>query len=196
MTIQTQQKKTQTKMIKTFIEILDILYNYKEYVIYAISVIAFCILSNNEQKAIFNLFFLTFAVKILLSFVVSFVDHKVLRFALNNLTRIIQFLVIGYFSIKYIYKDRRCIIPILVLSSFTVVYFVSSLLMFINDKSLQIIIFNYRYLFGFIIIASLVDYGNIFYDKLFNNRYIDSESIGRIFNDNIIKNMPEIKGNR
>lgn len=151
-------------------------------------------ISNKSQLKIFGFYFVLVLIKY--SFTYLFASNYILidRFIVNNTSRIVEFLLMSLFIYK-IYKDRRTVIPVFILSSISVVYFASIIFILYNNWNVQNIIYNYRYFFGALVVFSFIDYGNKFYDKLFNSRVFSSKLVSNLFNVQIMSNNKEVREN-
>jgi hypothetical protein len=138
------------------------------------------LIGGKDQKKVFALFLGTFLIKIVFSNFVSFFEIKETRFLLNNSFRIFQHLFLSVIITKYIYKDHRAIIPILINTMIVLLYSLSNIAIFYDSWSVQFIIFDYKLIFGSMVILSFIDYGEGAYNGIFgdsvniNNKYIRS----------------------
>jgi len=121
-----------------------------------------------------------------------------INFVLNNTARIIQHLFITFIIYLYIYKDRKAFIPILINTMILVLYCASNMtILFIDSYDLQRIIFSYKEILACIIFLSLLDYGNVFYDKLYTNRVFTSgKYISRLFSAIAFRQLEKEKKER
>ncbi len=140
--------------------------------IYCIPILFLIILGKREQKQAFFFFLFLYALKVVFTSYVAVGFGREDRFLANNTARLIQNLIMSYVLYKYIYKDHRSIIPVLILSIISVVYFISNITILYNDWIVQNLIYNYRYFLGSLIILSIVDLGRKNYERLYDNDYM------------------------
>jgi len=138
------------------------------------------IIKGGEQRKAFLLFAILFTAKVFLTDIikVNFSDDKTTRFFLNNTVRIIQHLIMTISFFYFIYKDKRSIPPILINTMIVVLYFVSNILILFDEWYVQIIIYNYKTLFGCLVIISMVDLGHGFYERIFSSLSLDRIKFG------------------
>lgn len=137
--------------------------------LYSTLLISIILISGKDQKKVFAVFLLIYLIKILFSDYVSTFEIKETRFYLNNSFRVIQHLSLTILISKFIYKDHRAIIPTLINTMIVVFYSLSNIAIFYNNWQFQYIIFDYKELFGGLVLLSFFDYGDKIYNGLFGN---------------------------
>ena len=110
-------------------------------------------------------------------------ENSSINFILNNSSRIIQHLTITFFLFLFIYKDRRCFIPILINTVILVLYTLSNLfILFADSYAIQHVIYGYRYVLGSIVVLSLFDYGEYVYDRMYSNSlFTNNKYVSRLY---------------
>ena len=106
-----------------------------------------------------------------------------MHFFLLNLSRVVQHSIITVVLYLYIYTDRKSFIPFLINTMIVVLYSSSSLVIFFTDNlDAQRIIVGYKEIFGSLVLLSLFNYGNNFYDRLYNRRVFNTNKyISRLY---------------
>jgi len=162
--------------------------------IYFFIILVSFFLNKKKQSLVFLLLLVTYLLKVEskdLIYVVyplkdgsKWVNENIsMNFILNNSARILQHSLLTVVIYIYAYKDRRCFIPILINTMIVVLYTLSnSLILFSDIYEIQRFIYDYNILTGFIIILSLFDYGDKFYDRLYSYRvFTNNKYIGRLY---------------
>lgn len=110
-------------------------------------------------------------------------ENTSINFILNNSSRIIQHLIMTFALYFFIYKDRRCFIPIIINTVILVLYCLSNVfILSIDSYDIQRFIYSYSLIMGFVVFLSLIDFGDIFYDKVYNNRvFTNNKYISRLY---------------
>lgn len=137
--------------------------------IYSILLISIILISGKDQRKVFALFLLMYLGKVFLSEWISGLDIKETRFYLNNSLRVIQHLALTILISKYIYTDHRAIIPTVINTMIVVFYSISNIAIFYDNWQVQYIIFDYKLLFGGLVLLSFFDYGDKVYNGIFRN---------------------------
>lgn len=152
------------------------------------------VFKRKEQLYAFSLLFILYLLKIESTDVIySFyplksegkwiAENTSINFILNNSSRIIQHLIMTFVLYFFIYKDRRCFIPLVINTVILVLYCMSNVfILSIDSFDIQRFIYNYSSIMGFVVFLSLIDFGDIFYDRVYNNRvFTNNKYISRLY---------------
>lgn len=173
-----------------------------EYIAYTITILIFYILGKKDQKKVFLFFYITCVSKWLMSdaigakqlqaiypsFINEFNPYIDTRFLLNNTLRVIQHIFMSYIIYYHIYKNHRSIAPFFVNTMISVLYTSSNVAILSNNWVIQNIIYDHKMILGFLIMLSMVDYGDKVYGRIYGNfANSNNKYISRLFTNIYIK---------